>query len=52
MLGKRGNDLVGPIEQFQNFEQLEFRDQNQEQLGPFLQIMRELADKATREEIA
>ncbi len=44
--GAAGLSVVSPIAGFSNFEQLEFRgQQNQEHLGPFLQAMKQLADQ-------
>jgi len=38
-----GMDLEAPIKDFPDFEQLEFRGQNQKLLTPFLKAMKELA---------
>ncbi|MCK9462609.1 MAG: hypothetical protein M0R80_23570 [Proteobacteria bacterium] len=38
--------IVGPIQEFPNFEQLEFTGQHQKNLPQFLQTMKMLADKA------
>ena len=40
-------DAESPIKDFPNFEQLEFKGQNQKHLAPFLQAMKELASSAT-----
>ena len=36
-----------PIKDFPDFEQLEFKGQNQKQIAPFLQAMKALAKNAT-----
>jgi hypothetical protein len=45
-----GVDIQAPITKFGNFEQLEFRGQNQEQLAPFLTAMKQLAEQSVKVE--
>ncbi|HJT32350.1 MAG TPA: hypothetical protein VJ783_09935 [Pirellulales bacterium] len=40
-----GHGVVAPILSYPNFEQLEFRGQNREEIEPFLQAMKKLAEK-------
>jgi len=53
-LAESGLDLEAPIKGFQNFEQLEFRGQNQKHLAPFLTAMAKLAKavKAEQDQVA
>ena len=44
-MGGSGLEIDAPITEYQNFEQLEFKGRNSEHLGPFLNAMKELADK-------
>ena len=44
-----GVEVVAPITEYQNFEQLEFKGRNSQHLGPFLNAMKELADKEKEE---
>lgn len=49
LAGASGLGIQAPITSYQNFEQLEFKGQNQEQLAPFLQVMKQLADQGAKE---
>ena len=48
LIKAKGGSLEGPIKAFPNFEQLEFKGQNPEHLGPFLEAMRDLAKEEVK----
>lgn len=48
MAEAKGMGLEGSITSFPNFEQLEFKGQKQKHLGPFLNAMKQLADKEAK----
>ncbi len=50
-MGQSGMQLEGPIQNYSNFEQLEFKGIDQEGMQKFLQAMKALADKA-KEQVA